>query len=48
LAEGLLRGKPLVSRAAVQAYDNAKAYAPDDDEAKMIELVSRPRDGAPN
>jgi 3-hydroxyisobutyrate dehydrogenase len=48
LAESLLQGTPLVSRAAVAAYDNAKAYAPDDDEAKMIELVSRPRDGAPN
>jgi 3-hydroxyisobutyrate dehydrogenase len=48
LAERLLQGTPLVSRAAVAAYDNAKAYAPDDDEAKMIELVSRPRDGTPN
>ncbi len=43
LAEGLLQDKPLVSRAAVAAYDSAKAYAPDDDEAKMIELVSRPK-----
>jgi len=25
----------------VQAYDRAKAYAPDDDEGKMIEIVSR-------
>jgi 3-hydroxyisobutyrate dehydrogenase len=43
LAEGLLQDPPLVSRAAVQAYDNAKAVAPDDDEAKMIELISRPK-----
>ncbi|WP_295850223.1 NAD(P)-dependent oxidoreductase [Tardiphaga sp.] len=45
LAESLLRASPLVGRAVVQAYDNAKAYAPDDDEAKMIELVSRARTG---
>ncbi|MBC7576806.1 MAG: NAD(P)-dependent oxidoreductase [Tardiphaga sp.] len=45
LAETLLRASPLVGRAVVQAYDNAKAYAPDDDEAKMIELVSRARTG---
>jgi 3-hydroxyisobutyrate dehydrogenase len=25
----------------VQAYARAKAYAPDDDEGKMIEIVSR-------
>jgi 3-hydroxyisobutyrate dehydrogenase-like beta-hydroxyacid dehydrogenase len=48
LAESLLQGTPLVSRAAVAVYDKAKAYAPDDDEAKMIELVSRPKDSAPN
>jgi 3-hydroxyisobutyrate dehydrogenase len=41
LAESLLRDPPLVGRAAVQAYDRAKAYAPDDDEGKMIEIVSR-------
>jgi 3-hydroxyisobutyrate dehydrogenase len=41
LAESLLSDVPLMARAAVQAYDNAKAYAPDDDEAKMIEIVSR-------
>ncbi|HEY8334119.1 MAG TPA: NAD(P)-dependent oxidoreductase [Tardiphaga sp.] len=45
LAESLLQGAPLVGRAAVAAYDNAKAYAPDDDEAKMIELLSRPKNG---
>ena len=43
LAESLLQDTPLVSRAAVQAYDHAKTYAPDDDEAKMIEVVSRPK-----
>jgi 3-hydroxyisobutyrate dehydrogenase-like beta-hydroxyacid dehydrogenase len=42
LAESLLPDIP-IGRAAVQAYDRAKAYAPDDDEAKMIELVSRPK-----
>ena len=41
LAESLLSDVPLVGRAAVQAYDRAKGYAPDDDEAKMIEIVSR-------
>jgi len=30
-----------MGRAAVQAYARAKAYAPDDDEGKMIEIVSR-------
>jgi 3-hydroxyisobutyrate dehydrogenase len=43
LAESLLAGVPLMGRAAVQAYDKAKAYAPDDDEGKMIEIVSRAR-----
>jgi len=42
LAESLLPDVP-IARAAVQAYDKAKAYAPDDDEAKMIEIVSRPK-----
>src|SRR6202795_1329718 len=41
LAESLLAGVPLMGRAAVQAYDKAKAYAPDEDEGKMIEIVSR-------
>jgi 3-hydroxyisobutyrate dehydrogenase len=27
----------------VQAYARAKAYAPDEDEGKMIEIVSRPQ-----
>jgi 3-hydroxyisobutyrate dehydrogenase len=46
LAESLLSSAPLMGRAAVQAYDRAKAYAPDDDEGKMIEIVSRPKDTA--
>jgi 3-hydroxyisobutyrate dehydrogenase-like beta-hydroxyacid dehydrogenase len=47
LAESLLSRAPLMGRAAVQAYDRAKAYAPDDDEGKMIEIISRPRDSTP-
>jgi 3-hydroxyisobutyrate dehydrogenase-like beta-hydroxyacid dehydrogenase len=43
LAESLLSEVPLMGRAAVQAYARAKAYAPDDDEGKMIEIVSRPK-----
>ncbi|MFL6791495.1 MAG: NAD(P)-dependent oxidoreductase [Bradyrhizobium sp.] len=43
LAESLLPNAPIMGRAAVRAYDRAKAYAPDDDEAKMIEIVSRPK-----
>jgi 3-hydroxyisobutyrate dehydrogenase len=46
LAERLLSGAPLMARAAVEAYARAKAYAPDEDEAKLIEIVSRPKDGA--
>jgi 3-hydroxyisobutyrate dehydrogenase-like beta-hydroxyacid dehydrogenase len=42
LAETLLPGVP-VSRAAVEAYAKAKAHGPDDDEGKMIEIVSRPK-----
>ncbi|MGL3208105.1 NAD(P)-dependent oxidoreductase [Bradyrhizobium sp. BR 1433] len=41
LAETLLPGVP-VSRAALAAYDKAKAHAPDADEGQMIEIVSRP------
>jgi len=41
LAESLLAEPPLVGRAAVHAYEKAKAHAPDDDEGKMIEIVSR-------
>ena len=42
LAEALLPGVP-VSRAALAAYEQAKTSAPDDDEGKMIEIVSRPK-----
>lgn len=42
LAETLLPGVP-VSRAALAAYDKAKAHAPDGDEGRMIEIVSRPK-----
>src|SRR5258706_4544971 len=42
LAESLLSDVPVMGRAAVQAYDRAKAHAPDDDEGKMIEIGSRP------
>ena len=43
LAESLLRDAPVMGRAAVAAYDRAKSVAPDDDEGRMIELVSRPK-----
>jgi 3-hydroxyisobutyrate dehydrogenase-like beta-hydroxyacid dehydrogenase len=43
LADSLLADKPLVGRAAVEAYARAKAIIPDDDEGKMIEIVSRPK-----
>jgi 3-hydroxyisobutyrate dehydrogenase-like beta-hydroxyacid dehydrogenase len=43
LAESLLSAAPIMGRAAVEAYDRAKAYGPDDDEGKMIEIVSRPK-----
>jgi 3-hydroxyisobutyrate dehydrogenase-like beta-hydroxyacid dehydrogenase len=42
LAETLLPGVP-VSRAALAAYERAKAIAPDEDEGKMIEIVSQPK-----
>src|SRR6201996_6570408 len=42
LAETLLGDVP-VSRAAVEAYEKATAQMPDDDEGRMIELVSRPK-----
>ena len=48
LAESLLSAAPVMGRAAVQAYDRAKAYAPDDDEGKMIEIVSRAKGGDAN
>ncbi|MBR1149170.1 NAD(P)-dependent oxidoreductase [Bradyrhizobium sp. JYMT SZCCT0428] len=43
LAESLLPESPLVGRAAVEAYARAKAEMPDDDEGRMIEIVSRPK-----
>ena len=43
LAESLLADVPLVGHAAVEAYARAKAEMPDDDEGRMIELVSRPK-----
>jgi 3-hydroxyisobutyrate dehydrogenase len=43
LAESLLAAPPIVSRATVEAYDRAKAYAPDEDEGKLIEIASRPK-----
>jgi 3-hydroxyisobutyrate dehydrogenase len=43
LAESLLAAPPIVSRAAVEAYDRAKACAPDEDEGKLIEIASRPK-----
>ncbi|SHM32820.1 NAD(P)-dependent oxidoreductase [Bradyrhizobium lablabi] len=42
LAESLLPGVP-VSRAALAAYDKAKAHAPDEDEGSMIAIVSQPK-----
>ena len=47
LAESLLSSAPLMGRAAVQAYDRARAYAPDEDEGKMIEVASRPSNATP-
>jgi 3-hydroxyisobutyrate dehydrogenase len=41
LAESLLSAAPIMGRAAVEAYDRAKAYAADDDEGRMIEIVSK-------
>jgi 3-hydroxyisobutyrate dehydrogenase-like beta-hydroxyacid dehydrogenase len=43
LAESLLAGTPLVGCAAVEAYARANAEMPDDDEGRMIEIVSRPK-----
>jgi 3-hydroxyisobutyrate dehydrogenase len=42
LAEALLPAVP-VSRAALAAYEAATANGPDDDEGKMVEIVSRPK-----
>jgi len=44
LAEGLLSAPPIMGRARGCSPTIApKAYAPDDDEGKMIEIVSRPK-----
>jgi 3-hydroxyisobutyrate dehydrogenase len=43
LAESLLADAPIVGRAAVSAYQQAKAVLPDGDEGQMIEIVSRPK-----
>ena len=43
LAESLLAETPPVARAAVEAYARAKAEMPDDDEGRMIGIVSRPK-----
>jgi 3-hydroxyisobutyrate dehydrogenase len=43
LAESLLANAPLLGHAAVEAYTRAKAEMPDDDEGRMIEIVSRPK-----
>ena len=40
LAESLLLDVPM-GKAVVAAYEKARAHVPDDDEAKMVELVSR-------
>jgi 3-hydroxyisobutyrate dehydrogenase-like beta-hydroxyacid dehydrogenase len=43
LAENLLADGPLLGLAAVEAYARAKAQMPDEDEGRMIEIVSRPK-----
>ena len=43
LAESLLAATPLVGGAAVEAYARARAEMPDDDEGRMIEIVSQPK-----
>jgi 3-hydroxyisobutyrate dehydrogenase-like beta-hydroxyacid dehydrogenase len=43
LAESLLANAPLVGHAAVAAYARAKAEMPDEDEGRMIEILSRPK-----
>jgi 3-hydroxyisobutyrate dehydrogenase len=43
LAESLLADAPLVGHAAVEAYARANAEMADDDEGRMIEIVSRPK-----
>src|SRR5215218_7060769 len=43
LAESLLADAPPVGHAAVEAYARAKAAMPDEDEGRMIEILSRPK-----
>jgi 3-hydroxyisobutyrate dehydrogenase-like beta-hydroxyacid dehydrogenase len=43
LAESLLTDSPLLGRAAAEAYARAKAEMPDDDEGRMIEIISQPK-----
>ncbi|MBR1275083.1 NAD(P)-dependent oxidoreductase [Bradyrhizobium sp. AUGA SZCCT0283] len=43
LADSLLANAPLLGHAAIEAYTRAKAEMPDDDEGRMIEIVSRPK-----
>jgi 3-hydroxyisobutyrate dehydrogenase len=43
LSESLLAAPPIMGRASADAYRHATASMPDDDEGKMIELVSRPK-----
>src|SRR5689334_13277298 len=43
LAESVLADAPIVGRATVSAYQQAKAALPDGDEGQMIEIVSRPK-----
>ena len=43
LAESLLADAPLLGRAAVEAYARATAAMPDEDEGRMIEIISRPK-----
>src|SRR5256885_1156149 len=46
LADSLLPESPPMGRAAVEAYARARDYAPDEDEGKLIETVSRPKSAA--
>jgi 3-hydroxyisobutyrate dehydrogenase-like beta-hydroxyacid dehydrogenase len=43
LAESLLAAAPIMGRAAVDAYQQTTAAAPDGDEGQMIEIVSKPK-----
>jgi 3-hydroxyisobutyrate dehydrogenase-like beta-hydroxyacid dehydrogenase len=43
LAENLLAAKPIMGRAAVEAYQQATAAVPEGDEGQMIDIVSKPK-----